>query len=225
LPGVATGARGNCAALKRIAPQDANLIVIAHQALELAQDHLPHELRQMIIQCIPVYLKCVILATLTLIDQRIVVVLRQGGVQIRPATAGSTENFAAHGRIATELPDQSPQFRRRHSVSARATHEHLLESVGARMLGASDKPMLTIPCNRQQLAEGHNGVAVVHGAPLDFGTARFASRRDTAFVIPDAAVDAEKSALQQSQYARQEFFSRPLFAGAYELHDRRRVNE
>jgi hypothetical protein len=106
LPGVATGARGNCAALKRIAPQDANLIVIAHQTLELAQNHLPHELRQVIIQCIPVNLKSVILAVLALIDQGIVVGLRQGAVQMHPAAAGRAEDFAIHGRIATELPDQ-----------------------------------------------------------------------------------------------------------------------
>jgi hypothetical protein len=221
---VATGARGNCAALKRIAPQDANLIVIAHQALKLAQNHLPHELRQMIIQRIPVYLKSVILATLTLIDQRIVVVLRQGGVQIRPATAGCAEDFAAHRRIATELPDQSAQFHRSHGVPARATHEQLLQSVRARMLGAGDKPMLTISGNRQQFAEGHNGVAVVHGASLDIGTARFASRRDTAFVIPDNAVDAKKSALQSTVRAPGIFFTASLVR-AYELHDCSSVNE
>jgi hypothetical protein len=123
LPGVATGARGNCAALRRIAPQDAYLIVIAHQALELAQHHLPHELWQMIIQCIPVYLKSVILAMLTLIDEGIVVVLRQGRMQIHPSAAGGTEYFAPHGRIATELPDQSTQLRGSHGVASRAIHE------------------------------------------------------------------------------------------------------
>jgi hypothetical protein len=113
LPGVATGARGNCTALARIAPQDANLIVIAHQALKLAQHHLPHELWQMIIQCIPVYLKSVILAMLTLIDQGIVVVSSQGGVQIHPAAAGHAEDFAAH------LPPSFP-INSRNSAAAAA---------------------------------------------------------------------------------------------------------
>jgi hypothetical protein len=207
LPGVPTGARGNCPALKRVAPQDANLIVIAHQALELAQHHLPHELWQMIIQCIPVYLKSVILAMLTLIDQRIVVVLRQGSGQIHPAAAGRTEDFAAHGRISPELADQSTQFRGGHRMPACAIHEELAQNVRTGMLGAGDKPMLTIPCNRQQLAEGHNGVAVIHGAPLDFGTARFASRRHTAFVMPDDAVDQEKSALLNTVRAPGIFFT------------------
>jgi hypothetical protein len=136
LPGVATGARGNCTALARIAPQDANLIVIAHQTLKLAQHHLPHEFRQMIIQCIPVYLKSVILAMLTLIDQGIVVVSSQGGVQIHPATAGRTEDFAAHLRIPAELSDQFAQFRGSRRVPASAAHEELLESIRARILGA-----------------------------------------------------------------------------------------
>jgi hypothetical protein len=173
LPGVATGARGNCAALKRFASQDANLVVIAHQALELAQDHLPHELRQMIIQRIPVYLKSVILAMLTLVDESVVVVLRQGNVQIRPPATGRAEDFAAHGRIPTELPDQSAQLRRGDGMSASPVDEQLSEHTAARMLGAGDKPMLTIARNCQQLAEGHNGVAVIHGAPLDSGTARY----------------------------------------------------
>jgi hypothetical protein len=94
LPGVATGARGNDAALRGIAPQDADLIVIGHQALKLAQHHLPHKLRQMIIQRIPVYLKSVIFATLALIDQGIVVVLRQGGGEGHPATPGGAQDLA-----------------------------------------------------------------------------------------------------------------------------------
>ena len=84
----ATGARGNHAALQRIAAQNADLIVIAHQSLKLAQYHLPHKLRQMIIQRIPVYLKSVILATLALIDQGLVVVLRQGWPAGSPSHGG-----------------------------------------------------------------------------------------------------------------------------------------
>jgi sulfur relay (sulfurtransferase) DsrF/TusC family protein len=111
LPGVATGARGNQAALKRVASQEANLIVIAHHVLKLAQNQVPHELRQMIIQCIPVYLKRVILAMLTSIDKRGVVALRQGSVKIHPATPGRTEDLAMICRVSTEPPDQFAQLR------------------------------------------------------------------------------------------------------------------
>jgi hypothetical protein len=185
LPGVATGTRGHQAALKQFAPEEANLIVITHHALELPQDHLPYKLGQMIVQRIPVYLKCVILAMLALVDERIVVVLRQGGVKIDPPAAARAKDFATHGWISTELKDHFAQLRSGGHMPARASGEDLLQSIAARVFRAGQESMLTVPRNRQQLAEGHNGVTVVHGA---FPRHQFILNSEcaTAPVVPDA---------------------------------------
>jgi hypothetical protein len=208
---VATGARGWNAALQGIAFQDANLVVIAHQALKLAQNHLSHKLRQMIVQRIPVYLESVVLATLALIDEGIVVILRQGRTEIHPSATIRAEDLAAYRRIAPELSDQSTQLRRSDRVAAGASHEELPKHVRARVFRATDEPTLTLSGNRQQLAERHNGVAVVHGSPLDIGTARFDSRRFTAFVIPEDGCDQGKSHSVERHYAPAEFFSRGVW--------------
>src|SRR5882724_4768082 len=124
----------------------------------------------MIIQCIPVYLKSVILAMLALNHQRLVGVLRQGGVQIGPTTAGRSGDLATGDRICAQQRNQFTQLRSRGGVPARAPRKQLLERIGTSVLRADPEAVLTVLCNRQQLAQGYDGVTVVHGLPLGIDT-------------------------------------------------------
>jgi hypothetical protein len=167
VPDVPTGARGNQAALKRIACQEAILIVINHHVLELPQDHLPYGLRQMIIQRIPVYLKSVILAMRTSLNERLVGILRQGCMKSGPTAMLSPHDLATDSRVSTQARDQLAQLGSDFGVTAGAACKQFLEAITAHLLGAYGESTLPVPYNRQQLAEGYDCVTVFHGSPLE----------------------------------------------------------
>jgi hypothetical protein len=149
VPGVPTGARGNHAALKRIAHQEAILIVINHHVLELPQDHLPYRLRQMIIQRIPVYLKSVILATRASLNERLVGILRQGCANSGPTALLSAHDLATGSRVSTQGRDQLAQLGGDFGVTAGAACKQLLEAITAHLLGAYSESTLPVTYNRQ----------------------------------------------------------------------------
>src|SRR5262249_51128855 len=95
-----------------------------------------------------------------------VAVLRQGRVEVDPTTAARSQDLAACARIATELLYELAQLPGGAGTPTRAARKHLLQRIGAGVVRASNEALLTISRNHQQLAEGYDRVAIVHGSPL-----------------------------------------------------------
>src|SRR5882757_7293084 len=63
-----TGARYEIGANRLLTAQSSDLIVVGHHVLELAEQDRAHQVRQRIVQCVPVYLQRTALAALALVE-------------------------------------------------------------------------------------------------------------------------------------------------------------
>src|SRR5581483_4916133 len=163
LPGVLTVARDDCPAGRRFAGHHPDLLAVVHQVLELPQHHLPHVLRQMIIQRVAVYLERMILPALALVYECAVVIQRQCGMQIGPAAARCAWYYTANAGIPAASIDELPQLGGCAAPAVRNCREKLPQGGAGDVLRAGPKSALARPSDAQKLVQGDARKAMAHG--------------------------------------------------------------
>lgn len=134
----------------------------AHQLLEVQQYPVPHELRKMIIQRIPIDLKSVIVSPFALIDKRGVVFPSERCMQPGPAAMTGSESTGGDRRISAQPYDQVTQLGGRFEVATRSLGESPLQKAVARTIGTGREAALPRLAHGEQLADGCDREAMIH---------------------------------------------------------------